>query len=178
MEMFICEQLKTVAESCILGLIFGVGYDIIRIVHILCCIASYSGEKVQSRSTGAFLIFLFLDLVYMLLVTFVYSVFLYHENHGVFRMYLVIPCVLSFVLYYKTIGCLVMHVSETIVGFCRIVVKMLIIRPVCALYKVLRISSALLWRYTAGMIISVLRTLYRQRYMRQIQRNLSKYIRI
>ena len=30
MEIFIADQLITMAESCLLGLIFGVGYDIIR----------------------------------------------------------------------------------------------------------------------------------------------------
>ncbi len=41
MKIFIVNPLKTMAESCFGGLIFGIGYDIIRAVYILCRIATY-----------------------------------------------------------------------------------------------------------------------------------------
>lgn len=131
MEIFIAEQCKTLAESSIMGLIFGAGYDIIRILHVLCGIASYSGT-VTPRKTGraAFLVFLAGDLLYMLTVTGFASVFLYHTNHGQFRLYLALGCICGFCLYHYTAGRLVMHISEAVVRFIKWIVYHTVIRPV------------------------------------------------
>lgn len=77
MEIFIADQIKTMAESCLLGLIFGVGYDIIRIAYILCHVATYRGtcEKPVPHTKGAFALFFGLDFSYLLVVTFFFSVF-------------------------------------------------------------------------------------------------------
>ncbi len=132
MEIFIAEQCKTLAESLIMGLIFGAGYDIIRILYVLWGIQSYSvSGKLKKTADGNYSFWLFLtgDLLYMLFLTIAVSVFLYHTNHGQLRLYLVCGALAGFVLYQNTIGRVVMVISETIVHILKITVGFLLIRP-------------------------------------------------
>ena len=156
MEIFIAEQCKTLAESCIMGLIFGAGYDIIRILHVLCGIASYSGtaarKPIQKIGRTAFLVFLLGDLLYMLTVTAAASVFLYHANHGQFRLYLALSCIGGFCLYHYTIGRLVMGVSEAVVGMIRWVFYHTVFRPVRWLLGLLMRGVRLIGQLTVGSI--------------------------
>lgn len=154
MEIFIAEQCKTLAESCIMGLIFGAGYDIIRILHVLCGIASYSGttRRNQAQKTGraAFLLFMAGDLLYMLTVTAASSVFLYHTNHGQFRLYLALACIGGFCLYHYTAGRLVMCISEAVAGIVKWVFRHTVIRPGRWLGKLLVGWIRFLGRLTVG----------------------------
>lgn len=134
MEIFIAEQCKTLAESCIMGLIFGAGYDIIRILHVLCGTMSICPEekrKLQMHGgRTAFLLFLAGDLFYMLLVTVSASVFLYHANYGQFRLYLAAACIAGFCLYRYTAGRLMMGVAGALVGLIRRILYHTLIRPI------------------------------------------------
>ena len=178
MEVFIGVQIKTLAESFILGLIFGAGYDIICMIQIFGGIMSYSKEIAVKGRKFSFLLFLVLDIVYMLVITFSYSVFLYHYNNGIFRTYLFAGCVSGFVLYYQTLGRLVRKVSEKIVGILRTVVYVMIIRPLRLILKTfLRISFAIA-RHTIGRISKWLRIKKRLSYMRNIQKRMPEYINI
>ncbi|MBQ8401568.1 MAG: hypothetical protein IJX14_06520 [Clostridia bacterium] len=166
MEIIIAEQCKTLVKSCVMGLIFGAGYDIINILHVLCGIASYSGsEKQRSDVQGgriAFLLFLFGDLAYMLTVTFFASVFLYHTNHGQFRLFLAAACIAGFCLYHYTVGRLVMRISEAIVRFVKRLVYLTVIRPLC---WILRMLQKLLCRIGVR-VFGTLRRLVRNRILR------------
>ena len=161
MEIFIAEQCKTLAESCIMGLIFGAGYDIIRILHVLCGIASYSGtaarKPIQKIGRTAFLVFLLGDLLYMLTVTAAASVFLYHANHGQFRLYLALSCIGGFCLYHYTIGRLVMGVSEAVVHLVKWVVYHMVIRPVRWFIGLMCRGIDLVGRLTVGNVRKLLR---------------------
>lgn len=154
MEIFIAEQCKTLAESCIMGLIFGAGYDIIRILHVLCGIASYSGtaarKPAQHTGTAAFLLFLIGDLLYMLMVTAAASVFLYHTNHGQFRLYLALACIGGFCMYHYTAGRLVMHISEAVVRGGKWVFYHTVIRPGRWLLRLLLRGIRFVGKLTVG----------------------------
>lgn len=178
MEVFIGVQIKTLAESFILGLIFGAGYDIINMVQILSGIMSYSNEIEIKRRKYSFSLFLVLDIVYMLFITFSYSVFLYHYNNGVFRTYLFAGCVSGFVLYYRTLGRLIRKVSEKIVGFLRTVVYVMIIRPLRLILKTFWRIAMTIVRHTFGRISRWLRIRKRLSYMRNIQKRMPEYINI
>lgn len=133
MEVWIAEQWKTMAQSCIMGLIFGAGYDIIRVLQVFCGSRSNTQEKAPNAlSPGAMAFWLYLvsDLGYMLLVTAASSIFLGEYNHGMLRWYLVLPCVGGMWLYRHTIGRLVMAASETIAGLLRWLLTRLFIRPI------------------------------------------------
>lgn len=88
MEFFIEKQLITVLYSTFLGLIFGAAYDIIRIVHVICNIASYSGEnRGMKRTKAAFALFFLFDFIYAAAVTLTFSFFVYWNNSGDFRWF-------------------------------------------------------------------------------------------
>ncbi len=151
MEFFIENQLKIVAYSFILGLIFGAAYDIIKIAHILCHIASYEGRKPRySSHPVSRILFGLLDLLYFLVVIPVYSAFVYGSNHGDFRLFLLLPAVLGFWLYEKTVGRLVMTISETIVKWIRRVFMYLIVIPLRFLLRIVGRGAAWLYHHTLG----------------------------
>ena len=63
MEFFIEKQILNIVYSVILGLIFGAIYDIIRIIYVMCGIASYRGGRVSmKRGAVPFVIFALFDL--------------------------------------------------------------------------------------------------------------------
>ena len=180
MEIFIADQLKTMAESCLLGLIFGVGYDIIRIAYILCRVATYRGtcEKPVPYTKGAFALFFVLDFSYLLVVTFFFSVFLFHENHGMFRLYLFLPAVLGFFLYYHTIGRLMMFFSETIVLFLRKLAEYLLWKPICCLGRCLWRGGRLLWNHSGGVLVCRAARRRRIRYARNLEKKFADWVRL
>ena len=78
MEVFIGVQIKTLAESFILGLIFGAGYDIICMIQIFGGIMSYSKEIAVKGRKFSFLLFLVLvsDMNYLIQL----NMFLLNQN--------------------------------------------------------------------------------------------------
>ncbi len=153
MEVWIAEQWKTMAQSCIMGLIFGAGYDIIRVLQVLCGIRSKKHEKLKhtlSKGPPVFWLYFVGDLAYMLLVTAVSSIFLGEYNHGMLRWYLVLPCVAGLLLYRHTVGRLVMAVSETIAGLLRRVLTHILVRPIrWLLQRLLQVGKTILGAVTA-----------------------------
>jgi len=153
MEVYIEKQLIIVGYSIILGLIFGVLYDIIRIVHILCGIASYSGEKqVLLRGKVPFVIFFITDLLYMLCVTAILSFFTYWMNSGVPRFFIIFSSAAGFVLYLMTVGRLVMFFSEALVCFIRVTFNFLVIRPIRFILRMLKNIVCWIYSHTFGKI--------------------------
>lgn len=157
MEFFIEKQLLIVLNSVILGLIFGAIYDIIRISHIMCAIASYSGENRGMRSgKAAFLIFVAGDFVYVIVVSVMLSFFVYWQNNGVIRSFIVFPCIAGFVVYHVTIGKIVMYFSEAVVRFIRLVFRYTVAIPVIFLLKIVRKNVCLIYSVTIRKLAFVL----------------------
>ncbi|MBE6540983.1 MAG: hypothetical protein E7672_00830 [Ruminococcaceae bacterium] len=149
MEFFIEKQLIIVLNSVILGLIFGAIYDIIRISHIICGIASYLGKCRGMRSGKMpFIIFALFDLVYVLSVAILLSVFTYWQNNGIMRAFIFVPCILGFMAYHSTVGKIVMFFSESIVRFIRLVVHYAVEVPLKFIFSVIRKLLLMLWQCT------------------------------
>lgn len=180
MEIYIADQLKTMAESCLLGLIFGIGYDIIRIVYILCHIATYRGmlEKPVPHTRGAFALFFIFDFSYLLVVTFFFSVFLFHENYGIFRFYLFLSAVFGFCMYYHTIGRLVMFFSETIVLFLRRLAKCILWKPICCFGSFLWRLGKCIWRHSGSVIVGRAVRRRRIRYAQNLEKMFADWVRL
>ncbi len=157
MEIFLGKQLINIAYSVILGLIFGIFYDIIRIIHILCGIASYSGENVgMKRGKLAFFVFFVLDIAYMLAVTAFYSLFVYWSYSGSFRMFMLIAAILGFVIYYNTAGRVVMFFSEAVVRFLKLVFRYTVAVPIRFIWRVSSRVLSFVYGSTLGKGISAL----------------------
>ncbi len=157
MEIFLSHQWKILAESCLLGLIFGAGYDIIRVFHVLWGIGSYKHPHrgilpplPEKGRRCAFLLYLLGDVVYLSFVAFFGSVFLFHANHGQFRLFLLSGAMAGFILYQLTLGRLVMWVSEALVCLLKGLWRLLVWRPLCFLVrlfgKIGRYTGSRLWR--------------------------------
>lgn len=129
MEIWIAEQWKTIAESCIMGLIFGAGYDIIRVLQVLCGIRSKKAPVTLHPGKAPFWLYLACDLLYMLTITIASSIFLSQVNHGILRWYLVLPCIAGLWLYQHTIGRITMAISETCAAGLRFLMHHLVLRP-------------------------------------------------
>ena len=162
MELFIGKQLQAAAYSFILGLIFGGLYDIIRIIHILCGIASYApareGTDGSRRKRGIlpFALFFLCDAVYMLTVTAMYSVFQYWQMNGKFRLFLLVSALAGFAVWYATAGRLVMIFSEAIVRFLRLAVLWTVVKPLGFLLSLLHRFFGFLYRQTIGRTAALL----------------------
>ena len=182
MEIFIGEQLKNIAYSSILGLIFGAFYDIICIIHIIVGILSFSGnerhpDRIFSRNPAARAVFFVTDSIYMLAVTVMLSVFLYEFAYGDLRMYLLIAAAAGFSLYHYTIGRLVMACSETIVRMIRCVIRCTIIRPVCIVLRFLKRMTGWLYRRTLGRLLQWILFCCRLQYLECVKKKLAQEIR-
>ena len=75
------------------------------------------------------------DLVYMLLLTVGCSVFVYAFNHGVLRLFILIPMGIGFAVYYNTAGRLVMFFSEALIRAIRTVFHYTVVLPVRLLLR-------------------------------------------
>ena len=159
MELFIGKQLQVVGYSFILGLIFGGLYDIIRIAHCLCGIASYSGtSRRMRRGKLPFFLFFLLDTAYMIAVTVMFSIFLYWQMSGTFRLFVLVSAVVGLAVYLCTAGRIVMLFSETIVRLLKKTVWYLLIKPIRWILRFLgRVLAGLYRRTVRRMTKAVMR---------------------
>lgn len=154
MEFFIEKQLLNIVYSVILGLIFGAIYDIIRIIYVMCGIASYHGGRVNmKRGAVPFVIFAVGDLSFFTMFTAVYSVFDYWIENEKFRAYILVSVVLGFVLYRKTVGRAVMFVSEEIARLIKKLVRLVIIKPCMWLVGIIWKAAMFIWSRTGRRVI-------------------------
>ncbi len=88
-----------------MGLIFGSAYDIIRMIHLWCGIATFSGEN-SDRKYGwlSFPAVFLLDACYMTAAAAAFSFFVFWSNNGRFRWYMAAGTVAGMVLYFRTVG--------------------------------------------------------------------------
>ena len=147
MEFFIEKQILNIVYSVILGLIFGAIYDIIRMIYVMCGIASYRGGRVSmKRGAVPFVIFALFDLS-------VYSVFDYWTENERFRAYILVSVILGFVLYRKTVGRAVMFVSEEIARLIKKLIRLVIVKPCMWLFGIIKKAAAFIWSRTGERVI-------------------------
>lgn len=161
MEVFIQNQLIKIVYSSILGLIFGGIYDIIRTIHIVFGIASYTGKSKGMRRGAALFVFLcVLDFIYILTVTCIFSVFLYAVNNGGFRFYLLAAVLGGMLLYFLTVSKIIMWLSERIVRFLRKLFMRIVLKPIACIIRWLGRQLRWIGVHTIG---RMLRYLHRRR---------------
>lgn len=126
-------QLQITLYALLLGLFFGVLYDVLRIVRMLAGITPVHikpiswASRLPCRHIGRIgkgilseLIFVhLLDILYGLSTGAGFCIFLYALNNGRFRWYLLLGCVLGFMAYYWSVGRLVLYLSGNIVALLR-----------------------------------------------------------
>lgn len=182
MEICIEKQLINIVYSVILGLIFGGIYDIIRITQVLCRVVSYSGEKgsgycSMKRGKTAAVVFAVTDSLFMLSVCVIFSLFTYAADNGHFRMFMLIFAICGFVLYYNTLGRLVMLVSDAIARFLVKAFRAVVLIPLTWTSRMIGRALGFVWRKTFGIAVraaadDIMRR-RRKRYLAQLVRDIA-----
>lgn len=178
MEIFIENQLKNIGYSIILGLIFGAFYDIICIIHIMLGVVSDSGDKAVRRDLSARILFFLTDLIFMLCVTAMMSVFVYEFADGDFRMYLPASAAAGFVICRLTLGRMVSAVSEAAVRLIRRVFRVLVIGPLKWIAGILGRICRKLWGLTAGALLKLIRERVGLAELNRARKRLNREIRM
>lgn len=178
MEIYLEKQLINIVYSLILGLIFGGIYDIIRIIHILFGIASYSGEKSgMKHGTLPFILFFILDAAYAVTASVIYSLFNYFACNGEFRVFILASVCVGFFVYHVTLGRLVMLFSEAIVRLLKRVIHYTVVIPVCFAARITGRIARFVYRNTLGRVLTALVRLYfifrTERCIRHLARDVS-----
>lgn len=125
MELQVSAQTFLFLESCLLGAVLGVIYDIFRILRI-------------SFKNGSFLIFLE-DALFFFICAILTFCFMLTTNDGQVRFFILLGEGIGFILYHCTIGVLVMKISKLIIRF--------IGRLFSLLYKILLAPFVRLFRF-------------------------------
>ncbi len=167
MEIFIENQLIILLYSLLLGLIFGAGYDIIKIVHIMLGEFCFRGV----------VIFL-LDLAYVSVLTAGVSVFAYAYNHGDIRMFLLLPMVAGFTVYRCTLGRVVFFFSEAIIRLIRTVIRYTVVLPLRLIGKGIVWLCVWSFRHTVVPLTRWIDERRRVRYTRKQAKRLKTMVRL
>lgn len=124
MEITIAHETTVFLTSLLVGAALGAVYDVFRILRI----AVKTGRAAVAAE----------DLFYFLLCTFVTFTFILQDNHGAVRVYILFGEALGWVLYYVTVGNLVISCSKTLIRIVKSIARFFFrcfIRP-C--YRLLR----------------------------------------
>ena len=159
MEVLISNQISTLIYAIILGLIFGVAYDIIRICRIflgiryvnrfteklsqknLKFIKNPANKEVKKGEKYQEVILFITDILYFLIITPIFAIFLYWKNDGIVRWYSVFGVSVGFLIYYFTIGRFIISISEYIVFTIKVIflyLIFLITRPFVPLIDIIK----------------------------------------
>lgn len=134
MEVSVSHQIYISFCSIILGFTSGLIYDFIRIIRVFLGIRYVNRftEKLSAKKfkfiknpfykketkTKREAIKVFItDIIYFVIMTPIFMIFLYHQNNGSVRWFVFFSVVLGFLSYYFTVGKIIISVSEYIVFY-------------------------------------------------------------
>lgn len=123
----ISHQLKIILFAVIFGCIFGIIYDIIFLIRTLC--VPCNPECVEKPFWGMVFIHI-LDLLYMIIATASYCIFVYYFNSGHFRWYLTFSILIGLFCYKKGPGILVRFLLNKVVIILRFMFKIVVLKPI------------------------------------------------
>ncbi len=111
----------------------------------------------MKRGKLPFLLFFLCDAAYMSTVTAVFSIFLYWQMNGTFRLFVLLSAAAGFFVYYHTAGRIVMFFSEAIVRFLRLAALWILVKPTRFVLRIVRGILIFIFRQTAGRVVSLIR---------------------
>ncbi len=127
----ISEQLQAILWAIILGAVFAAVYDGLRVVRMLLCSQGIRKLKIAEKiptvklaggAAGEHLQMLFAnitDVLYSVFAAAAFCIFIYYTNNGRFRWFLLLSCILGFVLYRCSVGIAVKAAFGYITGIIR-----------------------------------------------------------
>ncbi len=163
MEVSLLSQFYALLAALVFGLGIGILYDIYRVFLVLFGLlhsgkprpplpplpllprAWLASRKESARKRLASVLLFLLDTFFALMAGLFFAVFLYAENDGVFRLYLLVGAGAAFSLYLLTAGRLVFRIAELLAFYLHI--ALLYIAYVLSLpFSLLWRSSLVLWK--------------------------------
>lgn len=143
MEFSILKQIYIILLSIPFGMVFGAFYDIIRVLRSLLGINYINKftenlkkirlklidnpllKEKQRTKLREGVILLITDFAYFLILTIALIIFIYYLNDGIVRWYIFAGTMAGLLIYYFTIGKLVISISEYITFFIKILFEYL-----------------------------------------------------
>ena len=109
--------------SLVVGVFLGVVYDIFRVRRISYALSDNVSrtKNIRDKIEGMFIILE--DTLFFLICSVVMSIFMFYMNSGKFRAIAFFGALCGFIVYYKTVGRLVIACSKYIIGFIKYILR-------------------------------------------------------
>lgn len=193
MEVSMMEQSLSLLLSLFFGVLCGALYDVLRILRVLHGVKygtgvsahlrerrlpllphTFTAKKIgKNREALQKTLIFFGDLFYAVTVGLLFCVFVYWQNDGSFRFYLLVGAAVGASLYLATVGRLVIASAETIAACLRIVFLYLLFfvyTPVrFVLRHIMRILRAL-FRFFCRLLLPLYSAHRKQRLLKQAEK--------
>lgn len=114
--------------SLFIGVFLGIVYDVFRIRRLAfntkACFSKKGTNEVARKENAADCVIIFFeDVLFALISSIVVCIFIFYMNSGQFRGIAIIGALFGFLLYYLTVGRLVMYFSGVIIGFFKYLIR-------------------------------------------------------
>lgn len=165
--------------SIFLGIFLGVSYEIIRLFRITAGIKYKSSEdkrydysslaivgkyfknrKQKNKKASKGRVYIAIgDILFWLFSAICVSIFIYYYNDGIFRSFVIFGCIVGFLLYYFTVGKVILFISQEIVFYVKIIliyIGFFIFYPIFYLFR----KIFCVFRIIIRKIILIIKKLY------------------
>ena len=154
LEFSLTEQLVCCLVCLFIGVLFGIMYDAVRVIYMITDIDPHDKKR---KSIISFIPVMIIDLLFMCVVSIIYSVIMYGFAYGKFRVIFGIISVTGFVLYNRTLSRAVIFFFRKLISLVKKVLGFifrLLLYPIKQILKFVRVFFNLLYAMTLKKIIS------------------------
>lgn len=167
--------------SAAIGAMLGVIYDVFRIIRIAVSLGEKqkpksNGKRAKIREAVSFVVIFIEDVLFFIIAAIITILFIFMVNNGQVRLFAVTGEIFGFLLYYFTVGRIVLKLAERIIALIKYVFSLLyryVVLPPIRLvrYIIFKIKSAVLW------VIRYFRAVYIRRKLRAYtQKEMARFI--
>ncbi len=144
--------------SVLLGLFFGVVYGIFKFRRLCFPLKRFDANKTAQKISVEDIIVFFEDVLFAFVCAVSTCIYIYYMNAGRFRGIVLVGCVIGFVVYYNTMGKVVLKLSAILMRFVYLMLKKVFKFAVQPILKLLK----LIFDLTLGWLFAILYTYFRQ----------------
>lgn len=160
MAIDIASQTEVFLMACLLGALLAAFYDIFRIMRL-------------AFTTPNWVIFIE-DIMFCIIVTVASFWYLMSQNMGQIRGFVIVGEVLGGIIYYFTLGTIVINFAQIIIEFCKKVIAAINRYIIMPLWKILRLILMVLW-FPIAIILKIIRKITRRIKFRLKRRYIMMY---
>lgn len=140
MYVSMSELSRMLLYSMLLGIFLGASYDVVRLFRItagikyksardklydyssLAIVGKYFKNREQkNKKASAGRVYIAIgDIFFWVFSAICVSIFIYYFNDGIFRSFVIFGCIVGFLLYYFTVGKIILFISQEIIFYLKI----------------------------------------------------------